>query len=142
MDREYFTLKSKHASLSLLTRKQLLLAAPIAVIAIASLLAYANWLPSGWFHAPWDKAGHGLLYGWLAACLVHTLPGAHRPWAMTLPLLVAIADEVTQSFSRVRSPDVWDLAADAVGIVLAYCLMPNTSTPKTSMPKTSMPSTS
>jgi VanZ family protein len=45
---------------------------------------------------------------------------AAAAWALAGPLLLGIVDEVTQSLARNRSSDIWDLAADAVGITVAY----------------------
>jgi VanZ family protein len=50
------------------------------------------------------------------------LPQRWRHWALTGPILLGIVDEVTQSLSRNRSADVWDLAADTVGIALVYAV--------------------
>lgn len=107
----------------MIRKPALLLLLPVAVIALATTLAYLGRIPGGWFHAPWDKAAHAVLYGWLAACLAQTLPSRWLHWALTGPLLLAIFDEVTQSLARHRTADVWDLAADAVGIAVAYALL-------------------
>lgn len=88
-----------------------------------TILAYTNNIPSGWFRAPADKVAHAVLYGWLAGCAAYVTPPARRVWAWAGPLLVAVADELTQSYSRLRSPDIWDFAADALGIALAYTLV-------------------
>jgi VanZ family protein len=103
--------------------KRLLLAAPVFVMTLATLLAYTGKIPYGLFRAPWDKVAHGALYGWLAACAFQALPSRHRRWAWAGPLLLGVVDECTQTLSRQRSADPWDFAADACGIAVAYWWM-------------------
>lgn len=47
----------------------------------------------------------------------HPLIARVHVWAAGLGLLYAISDEVHQMFVPGRSPELWDLVADAVGIV-------------------------
>jgi VanZ family protein len=103
--------------------KKRLLLAPVAVITVATGLAYMNGIPNGWFQAPWDKIAHLTLYGWLAAAMAVVLPRDWRQGALWIPMLFGVADEWAQSFSRNRSSDVLDFLADATGIVLAYLLV-------------------
>jgi len=94
--------------------------APLAVFLFANALAYANRIPRGWFHSPWDKAMHFSVYGAIAFCMLPWLPNRWSRWALWVPLMLAVADEGIQSFSRNRSADFYDLAADAAGALLAY----------------------
>jgi VanZ family protein len=103
--------------------KKRLLLAPVAVMIVATGLAYMDCIPSDWFHEPWDKIGPLTLYGWLAAAMTVVLPAGWQRWALWAPMLLGLADEWTQSLSRNRSSDVWDFLADTAGIVLAYLLV-------------------
>ena len=74
-----------------------------------------------------DKVVHGILYGALAALISSGMRHSRRPhpaWAcFWLPVLFATAyglsDEFHQYFVPTRSADVWDLAADACGALVA-----------------------
>jgi VanZ family protein len=70
-----------------------------------------------------DKAAHFAVYAALGASLVRALAGG-RPAAMTagrillailLATLYGVSDEFHQSFVPERTPDVMDVAADALG---------------------------
>jgi VanZ family protein len=75
-----------------------------------------------------DKAGHLVAYaifGWLLARATHR-SGANRNWVLAVGLLYAASDEVHQAFVPGRVPSWGDLAADIVGLVLAFFLTLNT----------------
>ena len=78
-----------------------------------------------------DKTAHVLIYATLGASLVRALAGG-RITAMTLTrILVAAAlgtlygvtDEIHQHFVPPRTPDILDVAADAVGAFMGAILM-------------------
>lgn len=106
-----------------MSRTRRFLLAAVAVLAMASVLAYLNRIPAGWFRGPWDKAGHMVLYGWLAAAIACALPRRWRRFALWGPLLLGVVDELAQTLSPNRSADPWDFLADAVGIAVASALV-------------------
>ncbi|MBY6016502.1 VanZ family protein [Halomonas denitrificans] len=95
------------------------------VIALANRGEVAQWfgivraLPYG------DKWGHLGLYGLLTLLLNWALGwralsvGVWAQWGTILVALFAVAEELTQAWNPNRTLDIWDLAADAVGLVLA-----------------------
>lgn len=95
------------------------------VIALANRGEVAQWfgivrtLPYG------DKWGHIGLYGVLTLLFNWALGwralsiGAWAQWGTILVALFAVAEEMTQAWNPNRTLDIWDLAADAVGLVLA-----------------------
>ena len=90
-----------------------------ALMIAVSTLAYHNLIPGGWFRSPWDKVMHFLLYAGLALSLGFGLPPRWRALAWAIPLALGVCDECAQSFSRYRSADLGDFAADAAGILVA-----------------------
>ena len=70
-----------------------------------------------------DKAAHFLIYGGLGGALVRALAGGRTAamgprrilFAVVLATLYGVTDEIHQSFVPPRTPDVLDVAADAVG---------------------------
>ena len=86
----------------------------------ASGMAYLNLVPGQWFRTPFDKVAHFLAFGAVTFCLPPWLPARRVSLALWIPLVLAGADEMTQTLSRRRSPDVLDFAADAAGIGFAY----------------------
>ena len=107
--------------------KNWILLAPVAVIVIASAMAYLQLIPGGLFHSPWDKAAHMAIYGWLAAALAIVLAPRFRVFAFWAPLALGLADELSQTLSKSRSADIWDFAADSAGIILGYAFFRSTS---------------
>ncbi len=94
--------------------------------------AFLGEIPTRLAQVPYyDTIGHFVLYGILAALLALAL-GRHQtrfvrtgiglPSAALVVILVAIADELVQGFSPVRSMDVKDLAADVCGIAIALLI--------------------
>lgn len=68
-----------------------------------------------------DKLAHGLAYFGLGFLLAWALPTrgtslSHLPLAAAIAVGYACIDELTQNFIPGRVCDVWDLAADGVGI--------------------------
>lgn len=94
----------------------------VAGLMAASAMAYLNLVPGQWFRTPFDKVAHFIAFGAVAYCLPPWLPAGRASLALWIPLALAGADEMTQTLSRRRSPDVLDFAADAAGIGLAYLL--------------------
>ncbi|MGB8648052.1 MAG: VanZ family protein [Anaerolineae bacterium] len=94
--------------------------------------AYLGDIPTRLAQIPYyDTIGHFVLYGILAAlldlALRHhrtTIPGTalRIPTAGVVIVLVAIADELLQGLSPIRTSDIKDLAADVVGIILALLI--------------------
>lgn len=93
--------------------------APAGVFLTATTLAYLNLIPGTWFRSPWDKVMHFLIYGGLAFSAYPFVWKRWRSAAWWMPLTLAWADELAQSWSPVRSADTLDLAADTAGILLA-----------------------
>ena len=101
----------------------------LALLAVATQLAYLNLLP-GWLRAwpNYDKVLHFLLFGlavfwlqlWLAGRRCARVGGS--PVAVLLPLTVAVIDEFAQRLSQVRTLDLLDLASDLAGIVVFFVL--------------------
>ncbi|WP_321283796.1 VanZ family protein [uncultured Vibrio sp.] len=76
-----------------------------------------------------DKWGHFGLYGLLTFLLLigsrfktGAVAGIRLSWGVAAVTLFALAEEVSQIFIATRTPDVLDLAADALGIALAVVL--------------------
>ena len=78
-----------------------------------------------------DKTAHVLIYAALGASLVRALAGG-RITAMTptrillaaaLGTLYGVSDEIHQHFVPPRTPDILDVAADAVGALVGAMLM-------------------
>jgi VanZ family protein len=108
-------------------RSRLVLWGPVvlqmAVIFIVSSISNIGPLPAGLS----DKSGHSIGYAILAALLLRALAD-RRPSAMTwsrclLAVVLAasygVTDEIHQAFVPGRTPDVMDVAADALGAALA-----------------------
>ena len=98
----------------------------LAVLLAIFAGAYLGRIPTQLDAIPdYDKVGHFVLYGILAALLNLTI--GHRrvsigwlklPIAVMLAIAFAIADEFFQKVSPLRSSDLTDLAADSIGILL------------------------
>jgi VanZ family protein len=78
-----------------------------------------------------DKVCHALAFGGLAFLLSWAIPSrgknlTHVLWAAMIALVYGVVDEWTQNFIPGRVCDVWDMAADAVGVglgVVCYLLL-------------------
>jgi hypothetical protein len=108
-------------------RSPLLLWGPVvlqmAVIFIASSIPNLGALPGGIS----DKSGHAVGYGILGAVLLRALAGGRLTgvtWiraavAVALATLYGVSDEFHQAFVPGRTPDRFDVLADAVGAAFA-----------------------
>ena len=102
--------------------------AAFAFVTVAANLFWHGSQPYavGLIQAPWDKLAHLVLYAGFCGAAWITLGGA-RPAADVLAPLAAIAiglaDEILQSFNPGRVVGIADLAADAVGALLAVALL-------------------
>jgi len=93
------------------------------VIFIFSSISNLGPLPAGLS----DKSGHSIGYAILGALLLRGLadgrPSGFTWWRCLLAVVLAaaygITDEIHQAFVPGRTPDVMDVAADAVGAALA-----------------------
>ncbi len=70
-----------------------------------------------------DKLCHFLAFGGLAFLLAWAIPANgkklnHVRWAAVIAVLYSIVDELTQTLIPGRSCDLWDMAADCMGVAL------------------------
>ena len=101
--------------------------------ALAIFLLAGQSYPLGVKHLPFlvDKAIHVLVYGAFSAVLFAALRQSRpqtRPWvlsglAVALAMLYGLSDEYHQSFIPFRRTDAYDLAANAIGAVVAQGLV-------------------
>ena len=78
-----------------------------------------------------DKTAHVLIYAALGASLVRALAGGQITamtltrilFAAALGTLYGVSDEIHQHFVPPRTPDILDVAADAVGALVGAMLM-------------------
>ena len=78
-----------------------------------------------------DKTAHVLVYAALGASLVRALAGGRITemtltrilFAAALGTLYGVSDEIHQHFVPPRTPDILDVAADAVGAFVGAILM-------------------
>lgn len=93
-------------------------------------MAYLDILPGTVLRYPFtDKVLHFLLIGsiafwlnlWLAGRRV-PLGGWLVPLAVLIPLVVALAEEIAQRLSPVRSPDPLDFLSDVLGLLFFWWL--------------------
>jgi undecaprenyl-diphosphatase len=101
----------------------------LALILLASQMAYLDLLPRRFLAWPWsDKVLHFLLFGLVAFWLQPWLAGTRLarvgrlPVAVALPLAVAAMDEFAQRFSPLRTFDLLDLASDLAGLLIFFGL--------------------
>ena len=80
----------------------------------------------GLVSAPWDKLAHLTLFGGFGGT-AWVMLGGGRPTADVLvpmaAIIVGLADEFAQSFNPGRVVGLGDLAADAIGAVLAVATL-------------------
>ncbi|MCA9132455.1 MAG: VanZ family protein [Planctomycetales bacterium] len=74
-----------------------------------------------------DKICHGIAFAGLSFLLAWALPKRTAPlkhlgWAAVLALGYGCVDEFTQNFIPGRTCDIWDVAADAVGVACGLLL--------------------
>ena len=100
--------------------------AMMAAIFYASSIPDLSALPGGIS----DKVGHFVGYALLGGLVLRAFAGAHVAGAKASTAWIALAisvaygasDEGHQHFVRVRTPDVNDLAADAIGAAVAIAV--------------------
>jgi VanZ family protein len=132
---------------SLFDNKWLRLAAVVAWMALIFFLSSQSRLPDlspSFSDALQDILGHFLAYGALALLVVWALEafGVSRPalWALVVVLLYALSDEFHQSFVPGRHPDLFDIATDVAGALVALALLAvvrlrrRSSSPRSSRP--------
>jgi polysaccharide biosynthesis protein VpsQ len=99
-------------------------------IILVSVLAYLQILPTQYKHIPYyDSIGHFMLFG-ILGFLAHialdrkhfTIGSIKIPTASTLVACYAIADELLQLLSSVRTFDLWDLFFGVLGIMSFYVI--------------------
>jgi membrane-associated phospholipid phosphatase/VanZ family protein len=99
-----------------------------AVVVLVTTMAYLDILPHHLLRWPLaDKVLHGVLFGavvfWLNLWLreKQLRVGLLRaPIALALPFGIALAEEVVQAWSPLRTFDLLDLASDLVGMMVCY----------------------
>jgi undecaprenyl-diphosphatase len=115
---------------TLLERCQWLLWLQVAIALLVTQMAYLNILPLYLLDWPMaDKVLHLLLIGSIAFWLNLWLKGrtvAIGRWAIPLavliPFTIALAEEIAQAFSPLRTASLWDLSSDAIGLLLFWWL--------------------
>jgi VanZ family protein len=67
-----------------------------------------------------DKVAHALAYAGMGFLLARAAraSGLSPVWAVVIGILYGLSDEIHQSFVPGRTPDLADLAADAVGVIV------------------------
>ncbi len=102
----------------------------VAVVIIISQIAYMGLLPLHLMQWPMaDKVMHFLLFGAVVFWLNLWLKGRTVqlgvwaiPVAILVPLTIALVEEGAQSFSPIRSVDIFDLASDLAGMLFFWGL--------------------
>jgi undecaprenyl-diphosphatase len=115
---------------TLLERCQWLLWLQVAIALLVTQMAYLNILPLYLLDWPMaDKVLPLLLIGSIAFWLNLWLKGrtvAIGRWAIPLavliPFTIALAEEIAQAFSPLRTASLWDLSSDAIGLLLFWWL--------------------
>lgn len=109
------------------SRRRSLLAAWLPVLAWMGLIFFLSAQPDlprppgGVLVLLLSSLAHVVEYGVLAVLVARALGPGPRAWpaALALVLLYALSDELHQAFVPGRTPDAWDIAADAAGALLA-----------------------
>ncbi len=105
----------------------------IALVILATLMAYLGYLPRELLRWPYaDKVLHFLLFGavtfwlnfWLRPASASTRSSllSAAPLAILIPFAIAALEEGVQSFSPLRTADWSDLASDLAGMVVFWGL--------------------
>ncbi|HRW11098.1 MAG TPA: VanZ family protein, partial [Caldilineaceae bacterium] len=97
----------------------------IGLVIVMTQMAYLDVLPKSllaWPHA--DKVIHTLFFGAVVFWLTMWWPERRvqvgrwaLPLAIVLPITLALAEEIVQAYSPLRTGDLLDLSADLVGMV-------------------------
>ena len=120
----YNSKRARSESVSLLM--SIMRLASIVLMAYWTLIFVGTHLPSARMpslHAS-DKFYHFVAFAGLSFLLCWAIPSSRVSWGKILVLSAAIAlgyavlDEWTQQFIPGRTCDIWDVAADSVGVVL------------------------
>ncbi|NJC41279.1 VanZ family protein [Brevundimonas alba] len=73
---------------------------------------------------PWDKANHALAFIVLTALAGRGWPVLSRAALFLIMLVAGIGIELVQGLPQIgRDADVWDVVADAVGILVGLALL-------------------
>jgi VanZ family protein len=73
---------------------------------------------------PWDKANHALAFVVLTTLAGRGWPALSRTMLVLIMLAAGVGIELIQGLPQVgRDADVWDVAADAVGIAAGLALL-------------------
>lgn len=100
--------------------------ASIVLLAYWTLIFVGTHLPSArmpHLHAS-DKLYHFIAFAGLSFLLCWAIPSSKVSWvkilvvAASIALSYAVIDELTQQFIPGRSCDIWDVAADSVGVLI------------------------
>ena len=99
----------------------------LAALLAATLVGYiflraAAPLAGGGIPEPWDKIAHLCGYGTIAGLLIIALVARARWWVFGFTVLIGALDELNQSRFPGRVADPVDLAADALGALLAVTI--------------------
>jgi hypothetical protein len=101
----------------------------LALIALASELAYLGYIPAWVQQIGADKLLHfgmfGLVAFWLHQWLAARAPGAGWRWAalaVAVPFSAALAEELAQTLSPYRTFDLLDLASDLGGMLVCVAV--------------------
>ena len=92
----------------------------LSIIVAASVLAACGRLPAMALaqRAGLDKLGHFLLLGTLSLFAVAFFGRARWVWVVCALAALSALEEASQAWFPARTVDVWDLAANLMGIVL------------------------
>ena len=100
--------------------------ASVVLLAYWALIFVGTHLPSARMpslHAS-DKFYHFVAFAGLSFLLCWAIPSSRVSWgkilvlAASIALTYAVLDELTQQFIPGRTCDIWDVAADSVGVLL------------------------
>lgn len=116
--------------MGLLDNKWVRLAAAVAWMGLIFFLSAQSRLPDlspSFSDALQDVLGHFFAYAALALLVFFALEafGVSRPalWTLIVVLLYALSDEYHQSFVPGRHPDIFDIATDLVGALVALAAL-------------------
>ena len=115
---------------TVIERVRWLLWPQIGFVIVMTQMAYLDILPKtllAWPHS--DKVIHALFFGAVVFWLTMWWPERRvqvGPWelplAIVLPIMLALAEEIVQAYSPLRTGDLVDLSADLAGMVVFWWL--------------------
>ncbi len=89
----------------------------VLILVCVLFIGGAQPIAVGLFEAPMDKGVHMMYYALITFCLGRLL--RLKPYlSFYIALSIGIADEIHQFYLPGRTPDVLDLLADTMGIIL------------------------